>query len=164
MGQTAGYRPDNAITKCRNKNEKDICCYAVCIAFALPQRMSNSRTAVLGIIYCRKKYSYDHRYYAIQTFVDQAMDVSVFETDTDKKIDSFSPARSSDFWGICWENDTYNIWTQSADIGTYCFEFKDGKWIRNESIKEPDYIISRYNEEYRNNKELQKSMYKSPTG
>ena len=110
-----------------------------------------------------KTYSYDRRYYAIQTVVNQTVDVSVFETNTDKKIDSFSPARSSDFWGICWEKDTYNIWTQSADNGTCCYEYKDDKWIRNESVKEPNYIISRYNEEYTNNEELQRSMYKSPT-
>ena len=110
-----------------------------------------------------KTYSHDRRYYAIQTVVNQTVDVSVFETNTDKKIDSFSPARSSDFWGICWEKDTYNIWTQSADNGTCCYEYKDDKWIRNESLKEPNYIISRYNEEYTNNEELQRSMYKSPT-
>lgn len=75
-----------------------------------------------GSYTAEKTYSYDRRYYSIQTVVDQAVNISVFETDTDKKIDCFSPARSSDFWGICWEKDTYNIWTQSADIGTCCYE------------------------------------------
>lgn len=46
--------------------------------------------------------------------------------------------------GICWENDTYNIWTQSADIGIYCYKYENGQWERDESAIRPKYIISKY--------------------
>ena len=81
---------------------------------------------------------------------------------TPDKTYSFLPARAEDFWGICWEKDSYNIWTQSADLGISCFEFQNGEWIENENLSTPDYIISKYNKEYANDAELQKKMYKSP--
>ena len=67
--------------------------------------------------------------------------------------------RAEDFWGICWEKDSYNIWTQSADLGISCFEFQNGEWIENENLSTPDYIISKYNKEYANDAELQKQGY-----
>ena len=121
------------------------------------------RTEFWGSYTDKKTYSYDHKYYAIQTVEDRMVVVTVFFTDTDEKAGEFSPARAFDFWGICWEKDTYNIWTQSSDIGCYCFEYKNGKWIRNESLKEPDYIVSRYDKVYSENAELQKNIYRSPT-
>jgi len=110
-----------------------------------------------------KTYSYDHELYAVQTVVDQAIVVTVYDAGTNEKTGSFSPARSFDFWGICWEKDSYNIWTQSADTGVTCFEFQNGKWAANEDLDAPDYIISKYNKEYVNNPELWGKVYKSPT-
>lgn len=121
------------------------------------------RNPFMGSYTFDKTYSYDHRYYALQSVEDRALIVTIYTMGTDEKIDEFSPSRSLDSWGICWEKDTYNIWTQSADIGTYCYEYQNGKWIRNENAREPDYIISRYDRIYRNNAELQKGIYKSPT-
>ena len=110
-----------------------------------------------------KTYSYDHKLYAVQTVEDQFIVVTIYEADTNEMVDSFSPARSMDFWGICWEKDSYNIWTQSADIGDCCFEYRNGKWVCNEDLITPEYIISKYDKEYRDNSELQKHIYKSPT-
>lgn len=95
-----------------------------------------------------KTYSYDEKYYAIQE-VELLNDiryikVCIYETETDTPVNSFYPARAWDFWGICWENDTYNIWTQSADIGVYCYKFEDMQWLRDESAQRPEYIISKY--------------------
>lgn len=58
--------------------------------------------------------------------------------------DSFQPARASDFWGICWEHDTYNIWIQSGDIGVLCYSYEDGKWELDTSAARPDYVVSKY--------------------
>lgn len=66
------------------------------------------------------------------------------ETETDQLVSSFYPARARDFWGICWENDSYNIWTQSGDIGVYCYKYEEMQWKRDESAQRPDYIISKY--------------------
>ena len=122
----------------------------------------NSSNQFWGSYTSAKTYSYDHKLYAVQTVVDQMIVVTVYNTETDEEIDSFSPARSLDFWGICWEKDTYNIWTQSSDIGIYCYEYQNWKWILNKGLTTPNYIISRYDEEYRDNPEIQKDMYKSP--
>ncbi len=110
-----------------------------------------------------KTYSYDRKYYALQTVKDRMIIVTVYLTETGKEVAQFSPARSMDFWGICWERDSYNIWIQSSDIGICCYEYRDGAWERNGSLKEPDYIISRYDEAYRNNPALWGTFYVSPT-
>lgn len=70
--------------------------------------------------------------------------VSIYDAETDEFVGGFCPARSRDFWGICWESDTYNIWTQSADIGIYCYVYQDGKWIRDENAVKPEDIVSKY--------------------
>ena len=110
-----------------------------------------------------KTYSYDHKYYTIQSVEDRMIKVSIFLVSSGELIDAFTPARSMDFWGICWERDTYNIWTQSGDIGIYCYVCRDGKWERNEGTKAPSYIISRWDENYRNDPELWDAIYMSPT-
>ena len=125
------------------------------------------RTQFRGSYTDEKTYSFDRKYYAVQTVKESDnihyILVTIYDTAANQAVSSFRPARASDFWGICWERDTYNLWTQSADIGTYCYEYQDGNWVRNENVKKPDYIISRDNKEYRNNAELQKDMYVSPT-
>ena len=70
-----------------------------------------------GSFTSEKTYSYDRKYYAVQSVENGMIKVSVFLTSSGELADAFTPARSMDFWGICWERDTYNIWTQSVDIG-----------------------------------------------
>lgn len=92
-----------------------------------------------------KTYSYDELYYATQSVSsDKKIVVSIYSSDDDEYIYSFTPARAWDFWGICWENDSYNIWIQSADIGIYCYEFIDYTWLINEKLERPEYIKSKY--------------------
>ena len=118
-----------------------------------------------------KTYSFDHRYYALQTVVDKPegysvrmVKVTVYLTETDEPVDAFDTARARDFWGICWERDSYNIWAQSGDIDVPCFEYRDGKWIKNwDMMRPPAYIITRYDPEYRNHPELWDTIYVSPT-
>lgn len=98
-------------------------------------------------------YSYDGRYYAVQEveYPDELINVkyvkvSVYDTETDEPIFSFYPARAFDFWGICWESDSYNIWIQSGDIGIRCYRYDNMKWILDESAQRPDDIVSKYDE------------------
>lgn len=91
-----------------------------------------------------KTYSYDNRYYAVQSVKDGIVIVSVYDSETDEFIADFKPARSWDFWGICWESDTYNIWIQSGDIGTYCYAYQEGVWDIDRDAERPDDIISKY--------------------
>ena len=97
-----------------------------------------------------KAYSYDEKYYATQS-VDEDQEirmikVTVYLTDDDEVVAEFEPARASDFWGVCWEKDTYNIWVQSGDIGTLCYAYHDGAWTLDGSVERPAYIISKYDQ------------------
>ena len=132
---------------------------ALCFTGCKP---TSEKAEFWGSYTSEKTYSYDHQYYAVQTVENAAVTVTIYSTATNEEIDEFSPARARDFWGICWEKDTYNLWTQSADTGNACYEYQNGKWIRNDDAVEPSYIISRYDKEYAENEEAQKGMYKSP--
>ena len=44
----------------------------------------------------------------------------------------------------CWENDSYNIWVQSGDLGVLCYRMSDEVWTLDYDAVRPDYIISRY--------------------
>ena len=94
--------------------------------------------------------SSDSRYTARQKVVRplgyevEMVRVDVYDNNTGEMADSFITDRAFDFWGICWEEGSYNIWIQSGDIGVYCFEEIDGKWIKNFDMERPEGIISRY--------------------
>ena len=98
-----------------------------------------------------KTHSYDNKYYAVQNIeeIDDEKNivVNIYATKNDEFIFSFTPARALDFWGICWENDTYNIWIQSADIGILCYKYNDNEWILDDEAIRPDYIKSKYDKE-----------------
>ncbi len=111
----------------------------------------------------RRTFSFDRKYYAVQNSEDGMIKVTVYLTSSNVAVCEFMPARSMDFWGICWERDTYTIWTQSADIGAYGYEYHDGVWERNENLNPPAYIISRWDENYRDDPELWDAIYMSPT-
>lgn len=95
-----------------------------------------------------KTYSYDEKYYALQDVVEgeeaRMIQVSVYLADTDEMVAAFEPARAMDFFGICWEKDSYDIWTQSADIGIYCYAYRDGAWTLDADRERPSYIQSKY--------------------
>ena len=88
--------------------------------------------------------SYDQKYYAVPTADGPDIVVAVYDAGSGTEVFSFRPARASDFWGICWESDTYNIWIQSADIGTLCYQFDGERWILNENAERPADIESKY--------------------
>ena len=122
----------------------------LCILFLLSRCMNETTSESWGSFTSNLTYSYDEKYYAVQEVDDtlgegiRYIKVCIYETDTDTLISYFYPARARDFWGICWENDTYNIWTQSADVGIYCYKYEDMQWERDESAIRPEYIISKY--------------------
>ena len=92
--------------------------------------------------------SFDGKYIAMQE-VEKFMDmkyirVYVYDQESGGLVDRFFVERAWDFWGICWEKDSYNIWTQSADVGIYCYRYEDGTWVRDEQAERPEYIVSRW--------------------
>lgn len=86
----------------------------------------------------RRSFSYDG------TQSIRYVRVDVFDNESGELVNSFYVARAWDFWGICWEKDSYNIWTQSADVGIYCYRYEDGTWSRDEKMERPEYIVSRW--------------------
>ena len=130
---------------------------------AQPSVDLSSRQRFYGSFTIEKTYSFDRKYYAVQNIENQMIRVDVYQALSDDLVYSFVPARAIDFWGICWERDNYNIWIQSADVGTLCYRFGEGVWDRNESQNLPAYIISRYDDDYRDNQELWDGIYHSPT-
>ena len=96
-----------------------------------------------GSFTIEKTSSYDGKYYAYMTQHDQMIVVNIYSED-DTEVFTFEPCRKSDFWGICWENDSYNLWVQSGDIGIICYTESDEVWSVDDSAVRPDYIISKY--------------------
>ncbi len=97
-----------------------------------------------------KQYSYDGKYYSIQTIEHNGFKgkviVRLYSSIDDELICELEPCRSWDYWGMVWENDRYAFWIQSGDIGVFCIELVNGEWIENWKRKEPDYIESRYDD------------------
>jgi len=90
-------------------------------------------------------YSFDGKYYAVQSIDNGQIAVSVYSAQNDSLVSSFAEERAFDFWGICWENDSYNIWIQSGDVGTYCMVHDSGKWSRDDgNMLMPPEIIDRF--------------------
>ena len=96
-----------------------------------------------GSFTIEKTSSYDGKYYAYMTQHDEMIVVNIYSED-DNEVFTFEPCRKSDFWGICWENDSYNLWVQSGDIGIICYTESDEVWSVDNSAVRPDYIISKY--------------------
>ena len=98
-------------------------------------------------------YSYDGKMVAHQRIekgigvddLTRRIFIEIRDLRTGQMLARFSPARAWDFWGICWENDSYNIWIQSADIGIQCYRYENGQWKYDDSHPlQPDYIVSKY--------------------
>ena len=92
-----------------------------------------------------KTSSYDGKYYAYMTQHDDMIVINIYSAD-DNEVFTFEPCRKSDFWGICWENDNYNLWVQSGDIGIICYTESDEVWSLDDSAVRPDYIMSKYDD------------------
>ena len=114
-----------------------------------PKGFDELKSTLDGIIHLRdygsfttdyKTYSYDGKYYAC------IIDRPGFEIDiySDNYICAINrPCEENVFHGICWENDSYNLWIQTKNGDTMCFSPVDGEWILNEDAIKPDYIITK---------------------
>lgn len=107
---------------------------------------TNGITAYEDSFTMDETWSYDGRYYAFPVITPDYSDalVTIYDSETDEVVYTFTPARSFDFKGICWETDSYNIWIESGDVGCVCYIYADGEWVLDENAKRPYNIISRY--------------------
>lgn len=92
-------------------------------------------------------YSHDGAYYAVSKVVMeedlQVINVEIYTADG-MLVGSFRPVRARDFWGICWEDDSYDIWVQSGDVGLLCYAYTDGEWKEDPTALRPDNVVSKY--------------------
>ena len=121
---------------------------SIIMAFAMCSCAVVSQTAPgteYGSFTIEKTSSYDGKYYAYMTQHDEMIVVNIYSED-DAEVFTFEPCRKWDFWGICWENDSYNLWVQSGDLGILCYTMSDEVWSLDLDAVRPDYIISKYDE------------------
>ncbi len=113
---------------------------------------SASDEAQWGSFTAEDTYSYDKKYVAEQTITMEEdtqvsyIRVSIKDTEHENEVFHFTPARASDFWGVCWESDSYNIWIQSGDTGVICYRYEDETWTPDETAVRPDDIVSKYDQ------------------
>ena len=118
----------------------------VCISgIAIARKNSGKEAENVGGFTFDRISSYDGKYYAISDKTEKGnIAVSIYEIENDVFVFSFEPVRASDFWGICWESSSYNIWVQSGDIGVICYSYENDEWKLNENVERPNDIISKY--------------------
>ncbi len=124
---------------------KDMASYWLPIIDQVRQDAEEGHLKKYGSFTMEESLSYDRKYIANIKDGGGNILITVMKTSGDKKYaGSFSPCRKSDFQGICWEKDSYNIWVQSGDVGTVCYSLKDGEWVEDPEAVRPEYIVSKY--------------------
>lgn len=113
--------------------------------------LSGLQASEYGSFSAETTYSYDGRYYAEQRIEEnenskwKMVVLHIYRAEDDHEIAFYALERAVDFWGVCWETDSYNIWVQSGDVGCYCLRFEEnGGWTRDWNAVMPENIISRY--------------------
>ena len=100
-----------------------------------------SRPTRYGSFTLEKTYSYDNKYYAESVAgSDEKITVNIYD-ENGSKVYSFAPCWKNDFQGICWENDSYNIWVQFHHVNVTCYRQTGSSWMKDESLRKPDYMI-----------------------
>ena len=116
-----------------------------------PEGFEELKSTLDGIVQARvygsftvdKTYSYDGAYYALITEEDKLIVITIYSSDEDE-VYSFKPCGKKGFWGICWDNDNYDLWIQLEDVGALCYSMTDEIWTLNDDAKRPEYITGGY--------------------
>ena len=92
-------------------------------------------------------YSYDWKYEAVVHPNGDTTLVTISLREDGSTVYEFEPCGRETSHGICWEDDSYNIWVQCDEYGTVCYTMNDCVWEMDEDAVRPDDIISIYDEE-----------------
>ena len=100
-----------------------------------------------GSFTTEKTYCYNEDYYAKTTRFknDEGIPVvvvDIFSAADDVIKESIIIDTSSEFWGFCWEEDSYNIWIQTSE-GLFCYKKGVFEWVLDETAQKPDYIVEK---------------------
>ena len=114
----------------------------------MPKGFDELRSAFDGIVALREfgsftrdeTYSYDGKYY-VAKFDPLFHEIGIYSSNG--YVDAIVLPNSGDYYGVCWENDSYNLWIQDKNGDTQCYSMVDEKWSINESAVKPDYIVGR---------------------
>ena len=85
-------------------------------------------------------YSADGRLRVDIDATEMMVRLDIADAESGELLYSFSPVRRWDFWGICFEADTYNLWIKSGDVGILCYEYDGETWNYNPDAVMPDAI------------------------
>lgn len=117
-----------------------------------PKGFDELRSTLEGIVNLRRYgsfavdtgryYSYDGNYYASVSNWRHDIDIVICSDDGEKSY-PVCICDSSDFRGLCWENDNYNLWIQTKNGDTLCYSKNGEEWTLNENAVKPDYIIGK---------------------
>jgi hypothetical protein len=94
-----------------------------------------------------KTYCYNEEYYAKTTSFKnddgaQMTVVDIYLATNDVIKCSIVTDAESEFWGFCWEKDSYNIWIQTSK-GISCYKKGNYEWTIDETAQKPDYIVEK---------------------
>lgn len=104
------------------------------------------RKQMYGSFNVEEAMSYDKKFTAKVLIGSGMVTVQIIDNETDAIVSSFKPCGKGEFYGICWENDSYNLWVQTDTSLVICYSMKESKWDWqiNENARKPDYIKGRY--------------------
>ena len=105
-----------------------------------------ARQTMYGSFNVEEAKSYDNRFTAKCLIGSGMVTVQIIDNEKDSIVSSFKPCGKGDFYGVCWENDSYNIWVQAEGARFICYSMKDSRWdweIK-EKARKPDYIKGRH--------------------
>lgn len=83
--------------------------------------------------------SYDGKYSVSLTTEDK--DVSIAVSSGSDEVFVFSAGSESEFRGVCWDKDSYDLWLQYQDGVLVCYSMNDGECELNSGAQKPDYIV-----------------------
>lgn len=114
----------------------------------MPKGFDELRSAFDSIVALRefgsftrdKTYSYDGKYY-VAKFDPLFHEIGIYSSNG--HVDAIILPNPGDYYGVCWEKDSYNLWIQNKSGDTLCYSMVDEKWSLNESAVKPEYIICR---------------------
>ena len=104
------------------------------------------RKTMYGSFNVEEAKSYDGKFTAKVLIGSGMVTVQITDNETDSIVSSFKPCGKGQFYGICWENDSYRLWVQTDTSRFICYSMKESRWDWqiDEGARKPEYIKGRY--------------------
>ena len=80
--------------------------------------------------------SFDSKYFTIMGASvedDKTLAVVNIFSEMGDSVYSFTAGNIDNFFGVCWEKDTYNLWILTSDNGAMCYKHENGEWSFDET-------------------------------